>query len=268
MVQTFLKPARHKGDLIMRLSLRTLLPLATAALLGGAAQAQVVRCTDTRTGAVTHTDGDCARGSKAREVQARQSPEEINHERAQAAQALEQKQQRLQAEAAQARLDAERDALRQREQAERAAAARPALPDYARSPECTRSRRNFDLAASSTSAFDGQDHRLQAAQRQMELDCLGPEGYANIEKNRPPPLPQPVVVYPPARWHQHPAHPRPPHLPAVQPQPSFPSFGPLPSFAPLPSLAPMPSQRNLAIDRRCPGRGCEDGAQRQPARRH
>lgn len=192
------------------------LPLLTltAALLGGAAQAQVVRCTDTRTGAVTYTDGECAQGSKAREVQARQTPEEINQERAQAAQALAQKQQRQQAEAAQARLDAERDAQRQREQAERAAAARPALPDYARSPECARSRRKLDLAAASigtASAFDGQDARLQTAQRQMELDCLGPEGYANIEKNRPPPLPQPVVVYPRAPLYPlHPPRMRPP----------------------------------------------------------
>ena len=222
----------------MRLSLRTLLPLATAALLGGAAQAQVVRCTDTRTGAVTYTDGDCARGSKAREVQARQSPEEINQERAQAAQALEQKQQRLQAEAAQARLDAERDALRQREQAERAAAARPSAPDYARSPECTRSRRNFDLAASSTSTFDGQDPRLQAAQRQMELDCLGPEGYANIEKNRPLPLPQPVVVYPRAPFY--PLHSPPMHPPRPLPPPAQP--------------------------RRCNVWGCDDGQGRNPGR--
>lgn len=199
-----------------------LLTLATAALLSGPLQAQVVRCTDTHTGAVTYTDGDCARGSSARKVLARQTPEEILQERAQAAQALAEKQQRLQAEATAAQLAAERDAQRQREQAARAAVARPALPDYARSPECVRSRRKLDLAASSSgvSSFEGQDPRLQAAQRQMELDCLGPEGYAEIEKNRPSSAP--TVWYPSA--HLPPAYVRLPHdrPPRLRPPPLVP----------------------------------------------
>lgn len=215
------------------------LTLATAALLGGAAaQAQVVRCTDTHTGAVTYTDGGCARGSSAREVQARQTPEEIHQEREQAAQALAEKQQRLQAEAEAARLAAEHGARRQREQAERAAAARPAPPDYARSPECTRSRRTFDLAASSsTSTFAGQDSRLQAAQRQMELDCLGPEGYAAVEKNRPSSTP--TVWYPS------------PPPPTLHPRPARP-----------PGMRPVPPGPRPSRFTHCPGGRCGNGPER------
>ena len=63
-------------------------------LLAASAQAQVVRCQDPRTGQVTYTDGECSGGDKAREVQARKSAEELAQERAQAAEALERKQQR------------------------------------------------------------------------------------------------------------------------------------------------------------------------------
>lgn len=205
--------ALHDWRLTMHISLNRLFRvwlMGAAALWGVAAPAQVVRCTDARTGQVTYTDGDCARGTTVREVEARKTPEEIRQERAQAADALERKQQRLQAEAATARQDAERDAQRQREQAARAATTRTTAQDYARSPECARSRRNLDIAASSTarSPYE-QDTQLQAAQRQMELDCLGPEGYAEVEKNRP--LNQPLLVHPRLR----------PPVARPLPQPSF-----------------------------------------------
>ena len=229
-----------------------LITLATASLWGAAASAQVVRCTDARTGAVTYTDGECTAGTRAREVQARQAPEAIAQERAQAAQALAERQQRLQTEAAAQQLENERQTQRQRDQAARAAAAQTPAQAYAGSPECARSRRNFDLAASS--ARYEQNARLQAAQRQMELDCLGPEGYAALERNRPAPQPPPIVVYPPyppAHWR--PLHPRPPRPPGRQPRPSF---------APLPSLPPMPSPQNPAVDKRCMGRGCDESPRR------
>ena len=244
----------------MRLLL-SLLILATVSLWGAAATAQVVRCTDARTGAVTYTDGECAAGTRPREVQARQTPEAIAQERAQAAQALAERQQRLQAEALAQQLEGERQAQRQRDQAARAAAPTPAQA-YARSPECARSRRNFDLAASSaSSARYAANAPLQAAQRQMELDCLGPEGYATVEKNRPAPPPLPIVVYPPTRWrpHQYPAKPPYPHPPRP---PRPPVFQPQPSFGPLPSVAPLPSLLNPTIDRRCMGRGCEEAQRR------
>lgn len=247
---------------------RLLCLAAAASLLGAMASAQVVRCTDARTGAVTYTDGTCHPAAQAREVQARQAPEEIAQERAQAAQALAEKQQRLDTEAAAQEREAERQAQRQRDQAARAAAAPSAAQAYARSPECARSRRNFDFAASSAASLRyDQDAQLQAAQRQMELDCLGPEGYAAVEKNRPAPSPLSIVVYPPTRWrpHQYPPYPhrsRPPRPPYPPPPPEHPPRPPgaqqRSAFAPLPSFAPMPSPQNPAVDRRCIGRGCDE----------
>jgi hypothetical protein len=158
----------------------------------------VVRCTDPRTGQVTYTDGNCTAGAAAREVEARKTPEEIQLEREQAAQALERKLQRQQAEAAAADADARRSAERARARADQAAAAAPQPQDYARSPECARARRNLDLVAAGTarSTYE-QEVRLEAAQRQVDMDCLGPQGYAEVEKAR---AAQPrVVVVPPSR---------------------------------------------------------------------
>lgn len=186
--------------------------LVSATLLIPTAHGQVVRCTDTRTGAVSYTDGNCAAGSKALEVQAPRTPAQLAQERAQAAEALARKEQRLQAEAAAAQRDAEQTAQRQQEQAERAAAMRARPQDYARSPECARARRNLDMAASRTPSHAyGQEAPLQVAQRQMELDCLGPEAYADLEKNRPAAAPATTVVLPPPRPHwTRPTPPAPP----------------------------------------------------------
>ena len=222
--------------------------LAAASLLSLTAAAQVVRCTDARTGAVTYTDGDCYPGARAREVQARQSAEAIAQERSQAAQALAEKQQRLQIESAAQQLEAERQAQRQREQAARATAAQIPPQAYARSAECARSRRNFDVAASSAASLRyDQDAPMQAAQRQMELDCLGPEGYANVEKNRPPP--PPIVVYPPPRWYP------PSWSPPPRPAP------PRPFVAPAPT--PPSSTHHSPAHRRCSGPGCDDRPERR-----
>ena len=173
-------------------------PLAAALLLSLSAQAQVVRCTDARTGKVTYTDGSCASGTTAHEVEARKTPAELQQEREQAAQALERKQQRLETEAAAAERDAHRAAAEDRARAARAAANTPQPQDYARSPECARSRRNLELVTSSLSrSSHEQELRLEAAQRQVDMDCLGPQGYAEVEKAR---AQQPrVVVVPPAR---------------------------------------------------------------------
>lgn len=184
--------------------LRPLL-LGAAALLCTAAPAQVVRCTDAHTGKVTYTDGACTSGATAREVEARKTPEEIRQERAQAAEALERKQQRLEQEAAATRLQAEREALRQREQATSA----PPRPDYARSPECLRARRQW-RELNEAQAREPLVHHptLDAAQRQMDLDCLGPEGYAELEKARASQRP-PLVVVPGGRPTYIPQPPRP-----------------------------------------------------------
>ena len=181
------------------------LVLCTAALLCGAVQAQVVRCTDARTGKVTYTDGTCAGSATAREVEPRKSQEEIRQERAQAAEALERKQQRLELEVTATRLEAEREALRQREQANHS----PPRPSYAHSPECQRSRRQWqDLNEAHIREPLVHHPALDAAQRQMDLDCLGPEGYAEVEKARALQRPS-VVVVPGGRPTYIPPPPRP-----------------------------------------------------------
>jgi hypothetical protein len=184
----------------MTLRLPHLLVLAcTVAALGGA-QAQVMRCTDARTGKVTYTDGACEGNTSAHEVEARKTPQERQLERELAAEALERKQQRQQAEATAADTDARRAAERDRARAAQAAAAAPQPQDYARSPECARSRRNLDAVAAGISRSTHEhEMRLEAAQRQMDLDCLGPQGFAEVEKAR---ANQPrVVVVPAARPH-------------------------------------------------------------------
>ena len=157
---------------------------ACAVLVCFTAQAQVLRCTDARTGQVTYTDGTCPGAASVREVEPRKTPQEIQLEREQAAQALARKQQQLQAEAVTRQIDADRDARRERELA--AGAPRPAArpQDYARSAECARSRRNLDVVLGSADGTYEQNLRVEAAQRQVDLDCLGPEGYAEVEKAR------------------------------------------------------------------------------------
>lgn len=174
--------------------------------------AQVVRCTDPATGKVTYTDGTCQSGASAREVEARKSAADIQRERAEAAEALERKQQRLQAEAA-AQAQAVRNAPPPAPTAQQ-------RPDYARSPECLRSRRNLEttISAGDAGTYE-QSQRVEAAQRQVDLDCLGPAAYAELEKTR---ALRPVVV-PPTTIVLPPRYPR-PVPPPVAVQPSPPKF--------------------------------------------
>ncbi|MBP3979943.1 DUF4124 domain-containing protein [Acidovorax sp. JG5] len=181
--------------------------VAAAALLCFAAQAQVLRCTDARTGQVTYTDGACAGSASVREVEPRKTPQEIQLEREQAAEALARKQQQLQAEAAAQQIDADRAAQRERDLAARTARPAARAQDYARSAECARSRRNLDVVVSNTSGTYDQNLRVETAQRQVDLDCLGPEAYAEVEKARAArqETAPAVVVVPP----RHPTYTRP-----------------------------------------------------------
>ena len=176
-------------------------------LLAASAQAQVVRCQDPRTGQVTYTDGECSGGDKAREVQARKSAEELAQERAQAAEALERKQQRLELEKTRQEAETARlQAQRQRELLERPPAPRP---NYAQSPQCQASRRQWQtLNEAQTREPMVLQPGLEAAQRQMDLDCLGPEGYAELERARALQRP-PIVVVPQTRPGYIPQPPRP-----------------------------------------------------------
>lgn len=197
----------------MTIRTKLLILCVGGALLSFGAHAQVVRCTDARTGQVTYTDGTCTAGAAAREVEARKTPEEIQQERELAAEALARKQQRLAAEAA-TDADARRSAEREH--------ARPASQqrDYAHSAECARSRRNLDTAVSEASGGTyEQNLRLEAAQRKFNLDCLGPAGYTEVEKaraanataplpptvilpSRRPPIPPPPAPAPPKKFVQ------------------------------------------------------------------
>ncbi len=168
------------------------------------AQAQVVRCQDARTGQVTYTDGQCNSTDKAREVEARKTPEEIRQEREQAAEALERKQQRLEME----KTRQEAEAARLQAERQQKLLAQPPKMDYAQTPQCQASRRRWqDLNDAQAREPLVLQPGLDAAQRQMDMDCLGPAGYADMERYRAQ-RPQ-IVVVPQAR----------PHPPAPPPRP-------------------------------------------------
>lgn len=194
------------------------LAVACAALAALSAHAQVVRCTDARTGKVTYTDGACSSGEAAREVEPRRSPQEILIDRQLSAEALERKQQQQQADREAADAETRRTAERNRARAANA----PLPQDYARSPECARARRSYEqVAGEGPRSTLEHEQRLEAAQRQMDLDCLGPEGYAELERAR---AAQPrVVVVPPRYGIGYP----PPYPPQVFPPP-FPQQPPRP----------------------------------------
>lgn len=157
------------------------------------AQAQVLRCSDPRTGQVTYTDGTCPDGNKKIEVEARKTEEEIQRERETAADALAQKRLRLRDEASAEHAEVQRE----RENGQRNSRS---SPNYAASAECARSRRQLDTAIGGYSASDIQQRqRVDAAQRQVDMDCLGPKAYTELERSRPtgPVIaPTPVIIAP------------------------------------------------------------------------
>lgn len=155
------------------------LALAIAACSTLPAAAQVVRCTNTATGRVTYTDGDCRRGEAAREVEARRSAQDIAQERQQAAEALERKQERQQLEERQRRV-AERA-----ERAERSSSATAAENARAHSPDCLRARKHLqDVLATLGQGMYDEQTRLYAAQRQADLACLSPADYARFRRGQ------------------------------------------------------------------------------------
>lgn len=195
---------------------------AMALALAMPVQGQVLRCTDARTGAVSYTDGACKAGSKVLEVEPRRSEADIERDRAQAAEALARKQQRLDAEAAADRLDAARNARRaqQQQQQQRAVQADPA-----QSAECASARRQLE-AVSARPGTGADDPRLLAAQQQMELVCLGAARYAELEKDRA--ARQPGVLGAAPLWSpSYPAYPAYPGAPLYPVRP-HPPVRPLP----------------------------------------
>lgn len=159
--------------------------LLGAALLGcGTSLAQVQRCTDLKTGRITYTNGSCIAGEAGRQVQQAQTPEQIAQERSQAQAAIAREKEltarneleRSQREA-QERKDFEawqRDQAKQRsgQNAGDSAACRQTTQRY-----------NAILAEADPDLSTWGDRSI-AAQRQMELACLGPAGYSQLEQAR------------------------------------------------------------------------------------
>ncbi|MBS7778449.1 DUF4124 domain-containing protein [Acidovorax sp. CCYZU-2555] len=177
------------------------------ALCLGAASAhgQVLRCTDARTGAVTYTDGSCDSGRQAEQVLPARSPEALAREREEAAQAIARKEQRLREEAAAAALAP--------------APAAPAAPvSPAESARCADSRQQLQdlLNRPGRATSPAYAEQRAAARQQMELDCLGPKAYGELEQSRAQSaVPSaPVIIVQPPR----PQRPLPPQVQPPRPQ--------------------------------------------------
>lgn len=111
----------RRSSAAARWALAALVPMfvpLVLALTAGPASAQVIRCTDAKTGRVTYTNSSCKDGENRVQVQEAPSPEELERERAQSAAAIERKNQQLAREEAERRTRAqqqEREARSRRE---------------------------------------------------------------------------------------------------------------------------------------------------------
>ena len=111
------------------------------ALTAGPASAQVIRCTDAKTGRVTYTNSSCKDGENRVQVQEAPSPEELERERAQSAAAIERKNQQLAREEAERRTRAQQQEREARSRRERENSAQR---DGGDSPACQQARRRLD----------------------------------------------------------------------------------------------------------------------------
>src|SRR5256885_509740 len=137
-----------------------------AALIAGPASAQVIRCTDAKTGRVTYTNSSCEDGENRVQVQEAPSPEELERERAQSAAAIERKNQQLAREEAERRTRAQQQEREARSRRERENSAQR---DSGDSPACLQARRRLDtILAESNPDPATWGPRSQAAQRSEE----------------------------------------------------------------------------------------------------
>lgn len=146
--------------------------LVTSLLLCcAAAHAQVVKCTDSRTGKVTYSDSGCTGGTVGRQVLAKKTAEELEYERAQA----EVARQRYAAPVTSSQ-GQQAGSMRQEQAPQR---------DYASTFECRQAQRNIDIARGSVTASQSEKlTNVAAAQRKADLACLGPTGYREAEAAR------------------------------------------------------------------------------------
>ena len=148
--------------------------------LGATAQAQVLRCTDAKTGEVTYTNGRCVSGEASVQVQPASSPEQIAREHAQAAAAIERSKAEMARDEAQRQ---EREKREERERRQQLAAAK--AQSGSNSPACRQARQRLDAILAETSPDPATwGERSQTAQQQMEMTCLGPEAYSQLQQTR------------------------------------------------------------------------------------
>lgn len=171
--------------------------LALLSLVGTGLHAQVLRCTDVRTGKVTYTDSNCSVGQRTAEVEPQKTPQEIQAERTRAEDALEAKEKRQSAQALVEERQRERE-VREDEQQRRGRAQNTANQDYGSSRSCTDARTNLASATANLARTpEEQATRIDAAQQQMDFACLGPDAYARAQASRANREPGIVVVQPP-----------------------------------------------------------------------
>jgi hypothetical protein len=202
-------PAAGRAACSHRL-ISTALAAAGWLVIAATAQAQVLRCTDARTGEITYTNGRCVSGEAAVQVQPASSPEQIAREHAQAAAAIERSKAEMARDEARRQ---EREKREERERRQQLAAAKAQAGSS--SPACRQARQRLDAILAETSPDPATwGERSQAAQQQMEMTCLGPEAYSQLQQTR---ALQPNAInrpqYRPHGW-THPMPPQPPSQPA------------------------------------------------------
>lgn len=135
------------------------------ALMPAPASAQVLRCLDPATGQMSYTDGACPKGQGSTTIAPARSATEVaqDQERAHAAR------ERWQAEQ-----------LRQKQATPVTALPAPTAAER-RSQACQAAQDELQALSRSGAAHASA---LDAAQRQMEMQCLGPEAYADLERSR------------------------------------------------------------------------------------
>lgn len=170
---------KSHGSVMRKLSFDVLLGLA---LVAGTAQAQVMRCIDAKTGEVTYTNGRCISGEMSTQIQAAQSAEELAAERANASKALERSKAEMARDEAQRRQREELE-RKEREAAERAQARTGANLENTAACRQARERYNTILAESNPDPATWGE-RSQAAQAQMEMNCLGAAAYQQLQQSR------------------------------------------------------------------------------------
>ncbi|WP_226858574.1 DUF4124 domain-containing protein [Diaphorobacter aerolatus] len=227
-----------------------------AAGFASPASAQVIRCTDPATGKVSYTDGKCASGTSAQEIEARKSPDEIKAEREQAALARDRMRERQQQDAKQRQQSA---VEQRREQEGRNQTQQAASNNPADSQACAQARRHLSEVQSTLGqGMYDEPQRLSEAQRGAEQACLTPDEWVRTQRD--------AQYNNNANNNYYPSYPyvvRPPHV--VRPPPNRPS--PIPghrrSRTATCSAALTPGATSIRADRRSgPGRRWEIEAAR------